>query len=655
MTHAVNTTNRLIHEKSPYLLQHAHNPVDWYPWGKEAFDAARAQDKPIFLSIGYSTCHWCHVMERESFEDEEVAQLLNKGFICIKVDREERTDIDAVYMQVCQAMTGQGGWPLTILMTPEQKPFFAATYLPKHNRYGTAGLMELLPEVIRLWEQDKQSLLHAGEEISRAVSGNQAIQSKPPEKALIKRAVRLFKENFDNRNGGFGSAPKFPSPHNLVFLLRYAYLEQDEIASDMVETTLMQMYRGGIFDHIGGGFSRYSTDNRWLVPHFEKMLYDNALLIETYTEAYQLTGKELYRDIAGKTAMYVLHELTDKTGGFYCGQDADSEGVEGKYYVFTPEEIQQVLGKEQGDAFCNAYDITETGNFEGKSIPNLLSNGQLITADKDTLDTLYDYRTKRTSLHKDDKILTSWNSLMIAALAKAGYLEAAQNAQAFIEEHLTDGDRLLVRWRDGDAAGDGKLEDYAFYSRALLELYDATYEVKYLQWAIHIAEKMLEQFSDAEQGGLYLYSADGEQLISRPKESFDGAVPSGNSVAAEVFLRLFALTGELEWRDIADKQLAYLAGEAEEYPAGYSFAMTTMLRELYGTKQLVCATRETNFSLDGYYPQLTILVKTKENSRELEQVAPFTKDYPLPETGTLYYLCENGVCRQPVTDLHTIL
>ena len=435
--------NHLNHEKSPYLLQHAENPVDWYPWCDEAFALAAERDIPIFLSIGYSTCHWCHVMAHESFEDPEVAEILADGFVAVKVDREERPDIDSVYMSVCQAMTGSGGWPLTIIMTPDKKPFFAGTYFPKHNRFGSPGLIELLNAVSDKWAANRKSLLEQSDVVvdflkAREAAGSSAggrtgsgddstdnaaadsgAQNQTDPCALIEGGLAYFTKTFDKKNGGFGASPKFPSPHNLLFLMGQKGRKGEKYLT-MAEKTLEQMYRGGIFDHIGGGFSRYSTDEKWLVPHFEKMLYDNALLLLTYSQAWQETGSSLYRYVAERTAAYVKRELTDPEGGFYCGQDADSDGAEGKYYVFTPEEIRSLLHLEPAASFCARYDITPGGNFEGKSIPNLLSaDNWTALPDEDLLRILQEYRLERTVLHRDDKVLTSWNGLMIAALAKS--------------------------------------------------------------------------------------------------------------------------------------------------------------------------------------------------------------------------------------------
>lgn len=657
--------NRLKQEKSPYLMQHGENPVDWYPWCEEAFQKATREDKPIFLSIGYSTCHWCHVMAHESFADSEVADLLNREFISIKVDREERPDIDAVYMSVCQAMTGSGGWPLTIFMTPEQKPFFAGTYFPKYGGYGRFGLMDLLDRVAYLWKNNREELLLAGNQITAAINQGQTGTGKKPDRQLVERAYSQLAQRFDHKWGGFGAAPKFPTPHNLLLLMRYANTMQESNAMKMAEITLEDMARGGIFDHIGGGFSRYSTDEMWLVPHFEKMLYDNTLLLIAYVKAYQHTKKEYFADTADRTAGYILRELTDEEGGCYCGQDADSEGVEGKYYVFTPEEVKTVLGEENGDEFCRLYDITDAGNFEGKSIPNRIhtsENGWDINDPR--LEKLYEYRINRTKLHKDDKILLSWNAWAMIALANAGqvleepsYLDAAVRIHAFIERKMvTENDRLYLRYRDGEAAYVGQLEDYAVYALALLELYRVTFDAKYLQAAIHRAKQMVELFEDKANGGYFMTAYDGEQLIARPKETYDGAMPSGNSVAAMVLQTLASLTGERSWQAAADRQLSFLAGEIGEYPSASCFGALAMMGALYPQRELVCATSDglpeelKNYLKLHPAADLQVLLKTKDNTDVLSKCAPFTKDYPIPEQGSMYYLCEGGACKAPVPE-----
>lgn len=673
-------SNRLKSEKSPYLLQHKDNPVNWYPWCEEAFRRAKEEDKPIFLSIGYSTCHWCHVMAHESFEDETAAQILNQGYICIKVDREERPDIDAVYMSVCQAVTGSGGWPLTIVMTPEQKPFFAGTYFPRERYYGRPGLVDILRELLSLWKDRREELVRAGEEITAAINrtgsaanpGNSRISRR--DNAILRKAYQIFAQQFDPVWGGFGSAPKFPAPHNLLFLMRYAEEEEgcraDREGSEalrMAERTLDAMAEGGIHDHIGGGFSRYSTDERWLVPHFEKMLYDNALLILAYLEIYRLTGKEKYADTVRHTADYILRELTDVRGGFYCGQDADSDGVEGKYYVFTPEEAESVLGKDDGQAFCRLYGITEEGNFEGKSIPNRIgkTTGSVRSA---WIQAMYEYRLSRTKLHKDDKILLSWNAWTILAFARAGavlkedgYLEAAKRAQRFIETHMTgDDNRLYLRYRDGETAHKGQLEDYAVYTLALLELYGATFQTEYLGNAILRAQQMAEFFEDSEAGGYYISASDAGRLIARPKEIYDGAIPSGNSAAAMALQHLALLTGENRWQEAAGRQLGFCAGEIQEYPAGYSYVLLAMADTVYPHKELVCTvsgsmSEELRMQLAELAAGgMSILVKTEENQEELAECAPFTAEYPIPQEGKMYYLCEDGACRAPVKTLQQL-
>ena len=660
-------SNRLKDEKSPYLLQHKDNPVDWYPWCEEAFETARNEDKPIFLSVGYSTCHWCHVMAHESFEDNAVARVL-EDFVCIKVDKEERPDIDAVYMSVCQALTGAGGWPLTVFLTPEKKPFFAGTYFPKNTRGGQMGLVTLLQRTAHLWRTEKEKLFDAGDRITEVIGKERPAEKGVPTKKLLEDAYRLFCESFDREWGGFGGAPKFPSAHQLLFLMRYAREENQPDALHMAEKTLQSMACGGLYDVVGGGFCRYSTDRIWLAPHFEKTLYDNALLLSAYAEAFQVTGNALYADVARRTADYTLRELTGESGGFCCGQDADSDGVEGKYYVFTPEEILRVLGPETGVAFCRKYNVTNSGNFEGKSILNRIGQTESEKADTPALQKLYDYRKTRAHLHRDDKILLSWNALAIAALAQSSrildekrYLAAALEARRFIEETMTDRDgRLLHRFRDGEAALTGQLDDYAAYAFALLELYDVTYNADYLLRAVQISKQMSERFEDKNAGGYYINAHDAEQLIARPKEVYDGAMPSGNSLAALVMSRLADLTGEVSLQEAADRQLRFMAGQIAAYPAGHSFALLSMADVLYPRRDLIGTGREVPPELTEYrkaHPAdgLRILFKSAENEKALSEAAPFTAAYPLPETGTLWYLCvhnadKTGACQAPVED-----
>ncbi len=593
-------TNRLIDEKSPYLLQHAYNPVDWFPWGQEAFDKAEAEGKPVFLSIGYSTCHWCHVMERESFEDEETAKILNHDFVSIKVDREERPDIDSVYMSACQVLAGQGGWPLSILMTPDQKPFFGGTYFPKTGLHGMPGFSDILKAAAKEWSDDKTKICEYGDKIVSLLKKNERISLKRIKETelsgnLFAKAEKMFTESYDVQNGGFGKSPKFPSAHNLLFLMELYATEKKNYCRKMAETTLRQMYKGGIFDHIGGGFSRYSTDKYWLAPHFEKMLYDNALLAIAYTEAHRIFKEPLYEDVVKGILYYVLREMTDKEGGFYTAQDADSEGIEGKYYLFTPKEIITVLGEEEGNSFCELFDITNEGNFEGLCIPNLLKAGDSdigFCGMRDQKNKLYEYRLNRYSLHKDDKILTSWNGMAIAAFAMAykefndrHYLDSAICANTFIQTKLMSLDgSLKVRYRNNEGSGKGFLDDYAYYIFGLLKLYEATGKDDYLDNALGYCRYTINHFQDKEHGGFYLTPDDGEILIVRPKDSYDGAIPSGNSVLAYCFTSLYQKTGNKEMKEMAEIQLKFLVKELSEYPAGYSFALFALSRYLNGYK-----------------------------------------------------------------------
>lgn len=669
--------NKLIHEKSPYLLQHAHNPVQWYPWGAEAFDKAKSEDKPVFLSIGYASCHWCHVMEEESFEDPEVADLLNKNFISIKVDREERPDIDAVYMSVCQTMTGSGGWPMSVFLTPDQKPFFAGTYLPKTSRYHLTGLMELLPQISALWKQDRIRLLQIGNEITEHLntSGTPSGTVSLTEKEISK-ALDTLKNSYDKYFGGFGTAPKFPTPSILLFLLKQYRHTGDQDSLLMAEHTLKRMFQGGIFDHIGGGFSRYSTDAQWLVPHFEKMLYDNALLTQTYTEAYLSCKDPIFPETVASTVSYVQKELSHPEGGFYCSQDADSEGEEGKYYTFSVEEILEVLGEHKGKAFCRRYDITDYGNFEAKNIPNLLKESDIFISPeelKQMKQSLYEYRRNRTSLFTDKKILTSWNCLMISALSEAAsvfgrrdYLKTARKAEAFLDRYLRKENGLLfLRWCDGEAAYDGQLDDYAFYCLAMLSLYRATFSDDYLRKAIQAASHMISLFYDVQHGGFFLYSKKSEKLIARPKELYDGALPSGNSAALQVLSMLYSMTGDSRYRDFMDQTFACFSADLSANPSAYCSALMVLSGQFLTSRQLVITSKKESLPgeiqklLSKYHPlDLAVLVKTEQNKDYLASIAPFTEEYPVQSDKVSCYLCQNQTCSAPVYDarsLHDLL
>lgn len=652
--------NELQFEKSPYLLQHRDNPVDWMAWGPSAFEKAKREDKPIFLSIGYSTCHWCHVMAHESFENETVAKALNESFVCIKVDREERPDVDGVYMAACVAATGSGGWPLTVLMTPEQKPFWVGTYLKRNE------LMSLIATAKQLWANERQKLLDEGDAFAKHLQASKEASPGTPRHSLAEMAAKSLVRRTDKVWGGTGFSNKFPMPHNLIFLLRWAKLTGDNDAQRAAELTLERMGRGGIFDQVGGGFSRYSTDVKWLAPHFEKMLYDNALLLLAYTEAYQQTKRTWYARIAERTAEYVLRELRDPLGGFCCGQDADSDGEEGKYYLFSFDELTRLLGAD-ALPFCRRYGVTKEGNFHGKNIPNLIDAEDWERApawEKAALEKLRAYRNTRTALHRDDKVLTAWNGLMLGALAKAGlafgrsdWIEKAEQAAMFIEQDLRGEEgRLLARWRDGDAAFDAKLEDCAFYAWGLISLYETTFRTKYLERAIALGDQLLEEFFDAERGGFYPYSERGEQLLTRTKDLEDGALPSGNGMAALVLSRLGRLTGEERFREAEDRQLRYLAGAIERYPGACCVTLLAMLEYLEETEELVVCAEALPEALTDYLraearPNLTVLLKTPETAVALKALAPFTADYPIPKTGALYYRCRRGVCEQPTTEL----
>jgi uncharacterized protein len=664
-------TNRLIHEKSPYLLQHAHNPVDWYPWSEEAFEKAKREDKPIFFSCGYSTCHWCHVMENESFEDSEVAAVLNKNFISIKVDREERPDIDHIYMTVCQTLTGHGGWPLTIFMTPEKKPFYAGTYYPKRDKMGMTGLISLLEKVTRVWNKDRDRLLESGEQIMNAIGEQQVASQDIDTDEIIREAYSNFKFSFDNVYGGFGKAPKFPTPHNLYFLLRYWYVYKEEAALEMVEKTLESMHKGGIFDHIAGGFSRYSTDKKWLVPHFEKMLYDNALLSIAYLETYQATKKEQYSEIAKKIFTYILRDMTSPEGGFYSAEDADSEGVEGKFYVWTPKEVKHILGEADGEEYCKHYDITDKGNFEKYNIPNLIKNTSeefIPGSESDFVEScrkkLFTVREERIHPYKDDKILTSWNGLMIAALAMGGrvlgveaYTKAAEKAVNFIFTKLVKEDgRLLARYRDGEAAIRGYVDDYAFAVWGLIELYETTYNPSYLQKAMKLNDDLVELFWDDEKGGLFIYGRDSEQLITRPKEIYDGATPSGNSVATLNFLRLARLTGRSELEEKAEVQFKTFGGSLEQVPSGHSFMLTALLFNMATTKEVVVVegteqpgSEEMLNLLKEDFKPFTLSLYSSERYKDLKEVIPFISNYKSVNGKSTAYVCENFSCQAPIT------
>ncbi|HBL83999.1 MAG: hypothetical protein A2Y17_05825 [Clostridiales bacterium GWF2_38_85] len=644
--------NHLSNSSSPYLLQHAENPVDWFQWGPEAFEQARKEDKPVFVSIGYSTCHWCHVMAHESFEDEETANILNNNFISIKVDKEERPDIDSIYMSVCIAFTESGGWPTSIFMTPEQKPFFAGTYFPKTARYGMSSFNDLLLSISDKWKSNKAELIYSAEKVIEHLKQKPS-QSSEVSDDITNYAYIYYKKSFDKEYGGFGNAPKFPTPHNLLFLMDYYETDNEKFALDMVEKTLLQMYKGGIFDHIGFGFSRYSTDRYFLVPHFEKMLYDNALLMIAYSKAYYYTNKNLYKLVAEKIATYILREMTAPNGGFYSAQDADSDGVEGKYYVFNYNEIVKLLG-DKGEEFNKYYSITKEGNFEGKNIPNLLGCSSIDDKYNDCLEILYEYRKTRTSLHLDDKQLTSWNSLMITAFTilyritqDNQYLKVAQNAIMFIDKTLCLDNNLYVSCRNGVITGAGFLDDYAFYIFALINLYEATLDNNYLEKARAFCEKAIIEFYDYNNGGFYLYGNQNEQLIIKPKETYDGAIPSGNSVMAYNLVRLSKMTGDNNLIEKARDQLEFMSTQLKGYPAGYSFFLLALTDYQNPKEDIVCVLKDIS-DIEK------IKGKTRLGSNMVILTQP-TDEYKLLNEETTFYICKNHACLHPTNDFTKVI
>ena len=637
-------SNMLKNETSPYLLQHSENPVNWYPWRQEAFEKARAEDKPIFLSIGYSSCHWCHVMAHESFESLKTAEILNEKFISIKVDREERPDIDSVYMSVCQAFTGSGGWPMSIFMTWDKKPFFAGTYFPPYSRNGMPGFFELLNAISSQWQNNRYKLINSADMIIKQLK-MQDIHNKPVNGNPIEEAMQIFSESFDSVNGGFGSAPKFPSPHNLMFLTMYAYLTNNDKALYMVEKTLIQMRKGGIFDQIGCGFSRYSTDNLYLTPHFEKMLYDNALMIISYSAVYSITKNNIYLNTAEKTADYVLREMTSTEGGFYSAQDADSEGVEGKYYTFSLKEILSVLGEEGGRKFAGLFDITEAGNFESGNIPNLLKSNDLTSDLSEEIKKLYNYRKNRMKLRIDDKILVSWNSMMISALSilyrisgNEKYLNAAKISQKFIENNLCKNKRIYTSFRNGNRSGKSFLDDYAYYISALTELYNSTLNKDYLNKAEFFCSEAVKLFADNKNGGFYLSEINNCELFINPKETFDGAVPSGNSIMAYNFVRLYQLTEKDIYRDLIERQNKFMSVSSRNYPAGHCMFLLAKLIYENPPEHIIAVVKE-----------MQDIEKIKKIPKLLINIIPITEceNYPLLNDKTTYYICKNHVCRPP--------
>jgi uncharacterized protein len=664
MSESINNikANRLLEEKSPYLRQHAYNPVDWYPWGDEAFETAKKRNVPVFLSIGYSSCHWCHVMENESFVDMETAEFLNKNYVSIKVDKEERPDVDHLYMSACLAYNGHGGWPLSIFLTPERHPFFAGTYFPKKDKYGMPGFLSLLKKISGLWQEDHEKLMEAGHlAIEHLNNTHKPIQGEHNPDAP-RETYRQLVQNFDHRYGGFGKSPKFPSVHNLLFLLRYGVLYNDENAYDIVRLTLDSMEAGGIFDHIGGGFCRYSTDQRWLVPHFEKMMYDNAMLIMIYTEAAVLIDRRYSRTVK-RIIDYCVRDMRGQHGGFYTAQDADSEGVEGKYYLWKPAKVYKILGEEQGERFCHLFDITEKGNFEGSNIPNLI--GKTPTENdmrfiEQCLPKLLEARYQRIPPLKDDKVLSSSNGLMIAALSLAGryldngqYIDYARTAAEFVLENLAAAGRLMARWRDSEARHLSTSDDYAYMIFGLIELYQATFETIWLENAINMTARMFELFWDNEAGGFFLSGNDVTDLPIRQKNLEDGAVPSGNSVACMNLIRLSRLTGNTYYEDKAMEIINSVSGSIDHHLLSYTGLLSAHMFLNHGGVEAVITEgegfEEIRKSLNIYHP-FSVISAVGSSYSDMERLAPFTKDYRPVNGHASAYICRKGSCTPPETE-----
>ncbi len=683
--------NRLVFESSPYLLQHAANPVDWYPWGDEAFERARREDKPIFLSIGYATCHWCHVMERESFEDERAAAALNQVFVCIKVDKEERPDLDDVYMSATQAMTGHGGWPMTVMLTHDKRPFFAGTYFPRESRGGRIGLIELVHRVGNAWSNQREVLVgEAGRIAEHLAKTTTTMPGRALDLATLRTAYTQLADRFDDEHGGFDSAPKFPTPHNLTFLLRYGLRSGEPRAHEMVAETLRAMRRGGIFDHVGFGFHRYSTDAHWLLPHFEKMLYDQALLAIAYLEASQVCAAPELGLVAREIFTYVLRDMTDANGGFYSAEDADSEGEEGKFYVWKPEEVHAVLGAEEGALFCQVYQIVPGGNFRDEasghrsddSIAHLSAEldavasrlGLPLEALRTRLESarqrLFEHRRARIHPLKDDKILTDWNGLMIAALAMGArilgepvYGEAAAKAARFILTELRDGDgRLLKRHRAGKSGLVAHLDDYAFMIWGLLELHAASAETQWLEQALQLAACVEAHFNDAHAQAYHFTADDSEQLFMRTATIYDGALPSGNSVMAMNLLRLGKLTGEPRHTERAAAIIAAFSGQVGHYPSMSNHLMAA-LDFLFGpTSEVVVVgprggaeTQALLAALGARFSAATVVLAREPDDESVDRIAPFTAAMTALEGRATAYVCRDFTCARPVHSVAEML
>jgi uncharacterized protein YyaL (SSP411 family) len=670
--------NRLANETSPYLLQHKDNPVDWYPWGPEAFARAHQEDKPLLVSIGYSSCHWCHVMEHESFEDEAIAALMNERFVNVKVDREERPDLDAIYMTAVQAMTGHGGWPLNVFLTPEGVPFYGGTYWPPEDRQGLPAFRKVLVAVSDAYQERREEVLASAEQIRAFLKAASQGTPRPGELRpdLLDQAVEELWRSFDRRHGGFGGAPKFPQPSVLEFLLRYHRRTHDERADRMVRMTLDRMASGGMYDQIGGGFHRYAVDASWLVPHFEKMLYDNAQLARLYLDAYRAFGDERYRDVATETLDYVAREMTSPEGGFFAAQDADSEGQEGKFYVWTSEEIEAILGTADAGIVSRYFGVTQTGNFEGRSILHQalspeevaaefgVTAEEVITRVREATRKLFAAREQRVRPGRDDKILTSWNGMMLRAFAEASraldrpdYREIAVRSATFLLSRLRDGDRLFHTYKDGVAKVTGLLEDYAHLIEGLLALYEATFERRWLDEAVRLTRVMIDEFADEAGIGFYDTGKHHEELITRPREVQDGATPSGNAVAVSVLLRLATMTGNADWQRRAVLALQSMARPMVEHPLGFGRWLSALAGYFGTPREVVIAGARSDPAVDRlaqtvfrrYEPDAIVALADPEEA-DLPAQFPFLANRPMQHGRATAYVCERFACLPPVTE-----
>ena len=676
-------TNRLIHQKSPYLLQHAHNPVDWYPWGQEAFEAAKLSDKPIFLSIGYATCHWCHVMEEECFEDFHVASLMNETFINVKVDREEHPEIDSLYMEFAQSMmSGSAGWPLNLVLTPDLKPFFAATYLPPVANHGLIGLTDLVARINEIWNgEERENVVDQAGQIVEAF--REAVHYKGetlPDKEVVSETADIIFKMADPVYGGMKGAPKFPIGYQSNFMLRYSYTSNDSRAIFLVEKTLDMMQRGGIYDHLGGGFSRYSTDEKWLVPHFEKMLYDNAILIDSYIEIWQLTKKDLYKQVAEETIHYILRDMTHANGAFYSAEDADSEGYEGFFYTWTKDEIDKVLGPEKSALFCEFYNVTKDGNFEDRNILNTpirldeyveknhLSKDQFDNILKESKELLWKEREKRVHPLKDDKIITAWNGLMIYSLVQAGlafsnknYLDAALKAAHFIKNNLWTGQKLLRRWRDNEALYNGGVDDYAYLIRAMIALFEADLGVSWLYFAKQLTNILYNYFKAVPGGALFQTDGTDPNILLRKCLFSDGAEPSGNAVHTENLLKLYQITLDPNYLKQAEDILCAVKKYLDVYPPGYCYHVMNLNK--YYDKESPLIVVSLNEDDDGeeikkriyqqFIPHKAVIFR-KEDDQKLFELIPFLKDKVTLDGKTTLYVCNDGVCLNPANNTKEI-